>query len=260
MSTRSSYAQGTPDWVDLQTPDQSGAKEFYTALFGWVYDDRPMLEDAIYSIATLHGELVAAIAPLPTGSWPADTPARWNTFLAVDDVDTVVAKVEPAGGRLILPAFDVGDAGRMAVLADPTGAEVSLWQARTHLGATLVNETGALIWNELITDKPDTALAFYRDVVGIGSTKMPMPDGDYTVLQVDSDGVGGCLPPPRPDVLNHWHVYFCTEDTDATVDTAIAAGGALMADPFDMKTVGRMAVLADPQGAVFSVMQPEPPA
>lgn len=257
MSTRSNYPEGTPSWVDLQTSDQSGAKEFYTALFGWSYDDRPMLEDAVYSIATLRGEQVAAVAPLPAGAPPADTPPTWNTFLAVDDADASAAKVEPAGGQLVLPAFDVGDAGRMAFVADPTGAQVGLWQARTHIGATLVNEPGALIWNELITDDAPTALDFYANVVGLGSAVMPMPDGEYTVLQVHEDGVGGCIAPPRPDVPNHWHVYFCTEDADATVAAAAKEGGALMADPFDMATVGRMAVLADPQGAVFSVMQPE---
>lgn len=258
MSTRSSYVEGTPAWVDLQTSDQPAAKDFYAALFGWSYDDRPMLDDAVYSIATLRGERVAAIAPLPAGSSPSETPSRWNTFLAVADADASAAKVEPAGGRLLLPAFDVGKAGRMALVADPTGAEVGLWQAREHVGATLVNETGTLIWDELITDQPSTALPFYAAVVGLGSATMPMPDGDYTVLQVQGDGVGGCAPPPRPDVPNHWHVYFCTDDTDATVAKAAAEGGALMAEPFDMKTVGRMAVLTDPQGAVFSVMQPEP--
>ncbi|WP_430334583.1 VOC family protein [Rhodococcus sp. ACT016] len=256
MSRHSSYVQGTPSWVDLQTPDQAAAKDFYTTLFGWSYDDQPMMEGLVYSIARVRGEQVAAIAPEPAGSSPAV--ARWNTFLAVDDVDASAAEVEPAGGNLVLPAFDVGQAGRMAVVADPTGAEVVLWQARDHIGATLVNETGTLIWNELVTDRPDSALAFYRTVVGLGSAAMPIPgSGDYTVLQVNGDGVGGCVPPPRPDVPNHWHVYFCVENVDATVAQAVEAGGALMADPFDMPSVGRMAVLADPQGAVFSVMQPE---
>lgn len=258
MSRRSSYAEGTPNWVDLQTPDQPAAKDFYTALFGWSYDDQPMLEGAIYSMATLHGERVTAIAPQPVGSSPADTPAQWNTFLAVDDVDASAAKVEPAGGDLILPAFSVSDAGRMAFLTDPTGAEVGLWQAGAHVGATLVNETGTLIWNELITDDPERALNFYRSVVGLGSATLPIPEtGDYTVLQVHDDGVGGCIRPPRPEVPNHWHVYFGVDDADATVAKAVEEGGALMADPFDMPTVGRMAVLSDPQGAVFSIMQPE---
>lgn len=259
MSERSSYVEGTPNWVELQTPNQPAAKDFYSSLFGWSYEDRPMLEDAIYSLATLRGARVAGIAPQPVGTSPADTPALWNTFLAVDDVDASAAAVEPAGGDLVLPAFDVGDTGRMALITDPTGAEVGLWQARTHIGATLVNETGTLAWNELVTDDPERALDFYRSVVGLGSTTMPIPDSDdYTVLQVGGDGVGGCVRPPRPEVPNHWHVYFAVEDTDATVARAVDRGGALMADPFELRTVGRMAVLSDPQDAVFSVIAPEP--
>ncbi|GAB2632516.1 VOC family protein [Prescottella soli] len=257
MSRHSSYTEGTPNWVDLQTPNQAAAKAFYTTLFGWSYDEQPMMEDEVYSVATLRGERVAGIAPMPHGS-PADATARWNTFLAVDDVDAAAAKVEPAGGHLVLPPFDVVEAGRMALVADPTGAEVALWQARIHIGATLVNETGTLIWNELVTDRPDSALAFYQAVVGLGSAAMPIPgSGDYTVLQVGGDGVGGCIPPPRPDVPNHWQAYFCVENTDATVAQAVEAGGTVVAAPFDMTSVGRMAVLSDPQGAVFSVMQPE---
>ncbi|RVW02615.1 VOC family protein [Rhodococcus spongiicola] len=257
MSERSSYTVGTPSWVDLQTPDQLGAKDFYADVFGWSYHDLSNPDGSVYSIAMLRGERVAAIAPLPPGSSPVDTPPTWNTFITVDDVDAATARVAPAGGKLILQAFDVGDAGRMAFVADPTGAEVGLWQAREHVGATLVNETGTLIWNELVTDRPETALAFYESVVGLGSAPMPGP-GHYTVLQVNGDGVGGCAKPPRPEVPNHWHVYFSVDETDAAVENIIAKGGALMADPYDLPRLGRMAVLSDPQGAVFSVMQSEP--
>ncbi|RVW01900.1 VOC family protein [Rhodococcus xishaensis] len=257
MSERSSYPAGTPSWVDLQTSDQLGAKDFYADVFGWSYDDLTNPDGSVYSIAMLHGERVAAIAPLPAGSSPVDTPATWNTFITVDDVDAAAARVAPAGGKLILQAFDIGDAGRMAFLADPTGAEVGLWQAREHVGATLVNETGTLIWNELITDHPETALPFYQAVVGLGSAPMP-GRSRYTVLQVNGDGVGGCTTPPRPEVPNHWHVYFSVDETDATVANVVDKGGALMADPYDLPMLGRMAVLSDPQGAVFSVMQSEP--
>lgn len=259
MSERTSYVEGTPNWVDLQTPDQSAAKDFYTALFGWSYDERRTLDDTVYSVALLRDLRVAGIGPLPSGSSLAGTPARWNTFLSVDDIDTATAKVEPSGGHLDLPAFDVAHVGRMATLTDPTGAEVHLWQSHEHIGAALVNEAGTLVWNELITDRPDAALDFYRSVVGLDSVAMPIPGGDdYTVLQVRGDGVGGCIRPPAPDVPNHWHVYFCTDDADATVTKATAEGGALMADPFELPTVGRMAVLEDPQGAVFSILEPEP--
>ena len=259
MAKRTEYAQGTPNWVDLQTTDQSAAKEFYASLFGWSYDDAPMPGDGgVYSMATLNGEVVAAIAPMPAGA-PEGMAPMWNTYIAVDDVDAAVDKVGPAGGQVLIPAFDIGDAGRMAFVADPTGAPVALWQANQHIGATLVNEPGALMWDELITDNADAALAFYEAVVGLTYSTVEMAPGqNYTVLKAGGNDVGGCMAPPMPDVRNHWHVYFAVEDADATAAKAAAKGGQVVVEPFDIPSVGRSAVLTDPQGAMFSVLKQAP--
>jgi predicted enzyme related to lactoylglutathione lyase len=145
----------------------------------------------------------------------------------------------------------------MAFIADPTGAVVGLWQAKQHIGATLVNEPGAMIWNELITDKPDSALAFYEAVLGVTNASVEMGPGEtYHLLKVGGEDVGGCMEPPMAEVPNHWHVYFAVQDADATADQATAQGGQVMVEPFDIPSVGRSAVLADPQGAAFSVMTP----
>ncbi|SGA71205.1 VOC family protein [Mycobacterium tuberculosis] len=259
MPKRSEYRQGTPNWVDLQTTDQSAAKKFYTSLFGWGYDDNPVPGGGgVYSMATLNGEAVAAIAPMPPGA-PEGMPPIWNTYIAVDDVDAVVDKVVPGGGQVMMPAFDIGDAGRMSFITDPTGAAVGLWQANRHIGATLVNETGTLIWNELLTDKPDLALASYEAVVGLTHSSMEIAAGqNYRVLKAGDAEVGGCMEPPMPGVPNHWHVYFAVDDADATAAKAAAAGGQVIAEPADIPSVGRFAVLSDPQGAIFSVLKPAP--
>jgi predicted enzyme related to lactoylglutathione lyase len=258
MPKKTEYAQGTPCWVDLQTTDPSAAKEFYASLFGWSYDDQPMPHGGVYSMAMVNGETVAAIAPMAPGA-PDGMPPAWSTYLAVDDVDATVEKVAPAGGQVLVTPTDIGDAGRMAFVADPTGAVAGLWQANRHIGATLVSEPGAMIWNELITDKPDTALAFYEAVLGMTHTDVEMGPGQtYHMLKVGSTDVGGCMEPPMPDVPNHWHVYFAVEDADATATKAAAQGGQVAVDPFDIPSVGRSAVLADPQGAVFSVLTPAP--
>ncbi|KZS70362.1 hypothetical protein A4G29_17115 [Mycobacterium kansasii] len=259
MPNRTEYTQGTPNWVDLQTTDQPAAKQFYSSLFGWSYDDNPMPGGAgVYSMATLNGETVAAIAPMPPGA-PEGRPPMWNTYIAADDVDAAVGKVASAGGQVLMPAFDVGDAGRMAFVADPTGAVVGLWQANRHIGATLVNEPGAVMWNELITDKPDSALAFYQAVLGLTHTTMEMAPGQhYRVLKAGGADVGGCMEPPMPGIPNHWLVYFLVDDADATAAKASAEGGQVIAEPFDIPSVGRSAVLSDPQGAVFSVLKPAP--
>ena len=161
MPKRTEYAQGTPDWVELQTTDPSAAKKFYASLFGWSYQDKPMPQAGVYSMAMLNGDTVAAVAAMPPGA-PDGVPPMWNTYLAVDDVDAAAEKAGRAGGQLLMPPTDIGEAGRMAFVADPTGAVVGLWQANKHIGATVVGDTGAVVWNELVTDKPESALPFYQ--------------------------------------------------------------------------------------------------
>ena len=258
MPTRDSYAQGTPNWVDLQTTDQAAAKAFYTGVFGWSYDDQPMEGDAVYSIARIGGESVAAIAAQSPELAAAGAPPMWNTYLAVDSADEASAKVGPAGGTVAMEAFDVMDAGRMAFVLDPSGAAVALWQAGQHIGATLVNEPGTVIWNELITDNP-TAVPFYEQVLGVTTATMEMGGNKYTMFQVAGKEVGGTTPPQMEGVPNHWHVYFAVADADAAAAKITELGGSVMVAPFDTP-IGKMAVVTDPQGAVFSLFQASAPA
>jgi uncharacterized protein len=256
MPTRTSYAQGTPNWVDLQTSDQDAAKAFYSGLFGWTYDDQPMPQGPVYSMAMLGGHPVAAIAPQSPELAAAGAPPMWNTYLAVDSVDEAAGKVEAAGGKVGMAPFDVMDAGRMAFVLDPSGAAVALWQANQHIGATLVNEPGTVTWNELITTDPGV-VSFYADVVGLTTSTMDMGAGAYTLFEVGGQMVGGTVAPQMPGVPNHWHVYFAVADADAAAAQAAATGGAVIVAPFDTP-VGRIAVLSDPQGAVFSILKAAP--
>jgi predicted enzyme related to lactoylglutathione lyase len=259
MATRTSYLQGTPNWVDLQTNDQDGAKAFYGNLFGWSYDDQPMPQGPAYSLAKLGDGTVAAIAPQSPDMQAAGVPPAWNTYLAVDSADDAAARVEPAGGTVTMQPFDVMDAGRMTFVLDPTGVAVGLWQAGQHIGATVVNEPGTVIWNELVTDDQAAALPFYEAVVGLTTTRMDMPGGGpYTVFEAGDQQVGGSMSPPTSDVPNHWQVYFAVTDADASARTAGGLGGSVVMAPFDT-SVGRMAVLRDPQGGTFSIIQPAPP-
>lgn len=258
MPHRTTYAQGTPNWVDLQTTDTEAAKTFYGGLFGWAYDDQPMPQGGAYSMATLRGEHVAAIASQSPQMRAAGMPPAWNTYLTVDSVDQVADQVEAAGGQLAMAPFDVMDAGRMAFIIDPSGAAVALWQPNKHIGATLVNEPGAFIWNELITDDPKAA-EFYTRLLGLTTSTMDMGTGEYTLFHVGGDMVGGATPPPMPGVPNHWHVYFAVADADASAAKIKQLGGSVVVEPFDTP-IGKMAVAADPQGAVFSLYQPQMPA
>jgi predicted enzyme related to lactoylglutathione lyase len=254
MPARESYAQGTPNWVDLQTTDQAAAKAFYGDVFGWSYDDQPMDGGAVYSIAKIGGADVAAITAQSPELADAGAPPMWNTYLAVDSADETAAKVGPAGGTVAMEPFDVMDAGRMAFVLDPSGAAVALWQAGQHIGSRLVNEPGTVIWNELITDNP-AAVSFYEQVLGVTTATAEMGADKYTMFQVGGKEVGGTMPPQMAGVPNHWHVYFAVTDADATAAKIKSLGGSVMVEPFDTP-IGKMAVVTDPQGAVFSLFQP----
>ena len=186
----------------------------------------------------------------------AGAPPMWNTYLAVDSVDEATAKVEAAGGKVAMAPFDVMDAGRMAFVIDPAGAAVALWQANQHIGATLVNEPGAITWNELVTDDPGVVM-FYQRVVGLSTSKVDMGGGEYTMFEASGQQVGGSMAPQMPGVPNHWHVYFAVADADAAAAKVTELGGSILVAPFDMP-VGRMAVVSDPQGTVFSIIQLAP--
>ena len=253
MPVRTSYLQGTPNWVDLQTTDQAAAKAFYADLFGWTYDDQPMPDGPTYSMAKLGEDHVAAIAPQSPELAAAGAPAMWNTYIAVDSVDDAVAKVEAAGGQVAMAPFDVMDAGRMAFVLDPGGAGVALWQAGAHLGASRVNEPGAITWNELVTTD-SSAAAFYEQVLGLTTSVMDMGTGEYTLFLAGGEQVGGTVAPQMPGVPNHWHVYFAVADADAAAAKVAELGGSILVEPFD-SPAGRMAVVTDAQGAAFSIIQ-----
>lgn len=258
MSQRTSYTQGTPNWVDLQTTDPDAAKSFYGQLFGWRYNDMPTPQGPVYSMAMKDDGVVAAIAPQAPDMVTEGVPPMWNTYLAVHDVDAAAAQVEPAGGKLLMAPFDVLQAGRMAIVMDPTGAAIALWQANEHIGATRVNEPGAVIWNQLLTDDKDAAIAFYQRVVGLTAGVMDFGEATYTTFSSEAVPVCGVAAPP-PGVPNHWHVYFAVEDVSDAARRASELGGTVLHGPMDTP-IGVKATLRDPQGGAFSVFAPNPAA
>jgi len=250
MPERSQYEPGTPSWVDLQTSDQAGAKSFYTELFGWDYDDAPMGDGAVYSMARKNGKDVAAIAPLPMPG----VPPHWNTYVTVADVDATAAQVPGAGGSTMGDPFDVMDAGRMAIASDPTGAMFCIWQPKNHIGAYLVNEPGSYSWAELMTPDVDAALAFYGKIFGWKGSNVDMPGMEYTEIKLNDRSIGGAMKPPMAGMPAAWGVYFAVDDADKAAATTTARGGSVMQPPTDIPP-GRFAVLVDPAGAFFNVIK-----
>jgi len=261
MEMTGPYPHGTPSWVDLTTTDVAAASAFYAALFGWEIDDGGG-ELGGYTMCRLRGRDVAALSPMPAEQQAAGLPSTWNTYITVDDTDAAVARVGPAGGRVLSAPVDVMDLGRMAVIAEPSGAVVCLWQAGTHPGCGIVNEPGTLVWNELTTRAVDTAEAFYGAVLGwrfADSTELDT-GGTYHVAQRPGDhaGVAGIMPMVGdrwpPGLPPQWVVYFAVDDADASAARAAEVGGTVHVPPTDI-AVGRFSVIADPTGAVFSVIR-----
>jgi uncharacterized protein len=254
------YIQGTPCWVDLMADDRQAAVDFYTDLFGWTAQVGAP-ETGGYTMCLLGGRPVAGIGQaMAMGDQPAP-PTAWTTYLASDDADATAAQIAAAGGQVLMPPMDVLTVGRMFLAADPTGAVFGVWQAGDFFGAQTVNEPGTLCWNEANSRDAETAGRFYTAAFGMGVEPMAGMD-DYSGLHVDGRVVAGLhrMGDESPaDFPPHWMTYFAVDDTDSTVDAHVKAGGNVLMAPFDL-AAGRMAVLADPQGGTFSVIQMAEPA
>jgi uncharacterized protein len=255
MSERDGYEPGVPCWVDHSSNDPTPAAAFYSGLFGWdATDMMPPEAPGSYFICTQDGRRVAAVGSQDD----AAAPAAWNTYVAVESVDAAVARVTAAGGTAFGEPFDVFDAGRMAIVADPAGAQLCLWQARENRGAQLVNEPVSLAWNEVVTPDAEGTKAFFAAALGWQATIMDEASG-YTlwhpagVEPSPANSIAGMLPVAdgRPP---HWATYFAVADGDATAARAGELGGAVSVAPFD-SSVGRVAVLADPLGVGFGVIE-----
>jgi uncharacterized protein len=243
---------GVPNWVDLGTADLEDAKRFYTTLFGWTAhvsgDDY-----GGYTIFALDGRPVAGAGPL----FGEGQPTAWSTYIATADSDTIAARVDAAGGKILVAPFDVGDQGRMAAFLDQAGAPFSVWQPGTMPGAEIFDVPGAVTWNELVTRDVEGSAAFYGAVFGWTVRGGAAGSSQYVIFEHDGTPVVGLQPmtgPDWPDDLSpHWMVYFAVADCDATVEHAYALGGQVVRPPTTIET-GRFAVLEDPEGATFSVL------
>jgi predicted enzyme related to lactoylglutathione lyase len=259
MAVRTSYAPGTPCWADVSSPDIDSAVTFYGGLFGWGEFRVPDPEAHGYTMFQQGEHAVAAVMTTQEGG----PPPMWSTYFSTEDVDASVAKIRGAGGVVLMEPFDVMEAGRMAVAQDPTGAVFHVWQPKQSGGATLVNEPVSMTWNELTTRDVPAANAFYSEIFGWESEAMPMPGApvDYHLQKVDGDMVAGIMEMPAElgDAPPNWMVYFAVEDTDSAIARSEELGGSLLNGPMDTP-YGPMAVLADPAGAVFSVIKLTQPA
>jgi predicted enzyme related to lactoylglutathione lyase len=242
---------GRATWIDLGSPDPAASAAFYSGLFGWQVLDLGA-EAGHYHMAQVDGRFVAGI-----GQQQNPGPPYWTTYFAVESADDAAAKITAAGGTLIVPPMDVMDSGRMAVAFDPTGAAFSVWQPLNHKGIGVHSVLGTRCWSELMTRDVARASKFYAAVFGWEVEHVT--EMHYTMFKIGEEQIGGMLTIDEnfpADMPAAWAVYFYTEDIEGTVAKAGALGASVMMPPTPIEGVGRFAVLADPQGAVFNLLEP----
>jgi uncharacterized protein len=277
MPERDGYIAGVPCWADSTQPDPDAVANFYAGLFGWELEDvMPEGSEAKYLSGRIRGKDVAALSSQQEGD---PGPPRWNTYVWVEEADQTAGKVRDAGGTVLAEPFDVMEAGRMAVFADPEGAVFSAWQANRHKGSQVVNEHGSVNFNNLNTRDLGQAKEFYGAVfgwevldLGGGGRMFTLPGyGDHLEelnpgMREGMKEMGGpdgfedvvagivVLGNDQPDTPAHWSVTFAVDDADATAAKAKELGGTVILEPMDAPWV-RMSVIADPAGATFLANQ-----
>ena len=274
VQEREGFPPGVPCWIDTQQPDRDAALRFYGAVFGWSFENHLQRGDRAYDLATLDGHVVAAI-----GSGPSDTTATWTTYIGVDDVEAAVANVEAAGGTVVAPPLRAGSAGRLALVTDPTGANLALWEPGRRKGVERVNEPGSWNWSLLSTPDPAGAAAFYAEVFG-WETELDAPGPKLVRLPGYADFLeqfdpelrarhaAGGVPEGFSDAVAwilpsrgaaFWAVTFSVADADAAAQAAEQEGGRVVSGPTDTEWT-REVVLADPAGATFTASAFRPPS
>lgn len=251
MPHRDHAPDGMPCWADLWTSDVQGSRAFYADVFGWEAGE-PSPEFGGYFMFARDGQPVAG-AMGDMGDAPADN--RWKLFLASPDIDATMRAADAAGAQVVVPPVAVADLGVQAVLVDPTGARVGVWQPGSFPGFTVVGEPGAPSWFELHTRQHAQALDFYRSVFGWAPDLVADTDEFRYATVSHADGgeqagimdASGFLPEGDP---GYWTIYWEVPDVAAALARVSAGGGTTVAGPEDTP-YGVVATAADTAGATF---------
>ncbi|MEV0412531.1 VOC family protein [Streptomyces sp. NPDC050448] len=256
------FRTGSPNWLDLGSPDTDGAAAFYSSVFGWSFTALGP-EAGGYGFFQVDGKTVAALGPLTEEG--ANT--AWMVHFMSPDIQATVKAVQSGGGKIRMEPMDVMGEGWLAQATDPQGAEFAVWQPGKTAGLGLTSAENSLVWAELHVPDPTAAVTFYNGVFGWRSQEMEAPGMTYRVLSIKDgdqqqasfggiapmgDGAGSGVEKPR------WVPYFNVPDVDATVSAVSGNGGSVLMPAADVPDVGRIAWVADPYGAVFALLKPNP--
>jgi len=250
VGARTSYSPGTFCWTDLATPDPESAKRFYGGVLDWEFEHMDSGEAPDYIVARRAGARVAALHEA------VDQPPHWNNYVTVEDPDGVARRAEALGGKVFAGPFDVLQAGRMAAISDPQGAMVIAWKPAGLVGAEVVNEPGAMVWNDLLTSDVEAARAFYAPLFGWEIDPVPDSGGRYWVITGPEGSNGGMMPLPAAGMPPFWQPYFAVESLEAAQAKVRDLGGRVLMEPVPVPS-GAFVPVLDPQGAAFSLLAGE---
>jgi predicted enzyme related to lactoylglutathione lyase len=256
MASIERYRHGQFSWIDIMTPDLRASRNFYSELFDWDMVDKPLDGGSLYVEFQFGGRAVAGMGEMPSDRRSSGMPAVWSSYINVEDVDATADEAEFLGATLEMPPMQVMNEGRMAILVDPVGARVSLWQPIEHLGAELVNRPTSLCWNELVTPNTEDSLRFYGDLFDWEFRRSDEDDSAYYEILNRGRANGGVIEMTEEwgSIAPHWMPYVSVFDCDESLEKAIKLGANVEMDPVDIAP-GRFAVVVDPQGAAITVMK-----
>jgi predicted enzyme related to lactoylglutathione lyase len=236
-------------WHEQVSPEPKQAQDFYTQLFGWsteVFKAGEVDYTMISSRGQNHGGFGKAMEGAP--------PPHWLSHIRVENLEETIEKAKTAGGKLAAGPFEMSEVGRIAILTDPQGAFFSAYQPENEGPVP----EGVFVWDELGTTDVDGAQRFYGEVFGWTTSDMGPEYGGYSIFQRGETRVGGLMTLPDDSMPAHWQPYVAVDDADRTTAKAKELGGSALMEPMDVPNVGRIAVVRDPQGAVFGIIKPEP--
>src|SRR5438132_5105594 len=236
-------------WHEQVSSDPKQAQDFYTQLFGWGTEEFTPGE-ADYTMISSGGESHGGFSKAMEGA----PPPYWLSHVRVENLDETIEKAKGAGGKLAAGPFEMGEVGRIGIIADPQGAYISAYQPEGEGPAS----EGVFVWDELATTDVDGAQRFYEQVFGWTTSDMGPDYGGYRIFNVGDTGIAGLMQLPDDSIPPHWQPYVAVEDPDATTAKAKELGGSALMEPMDVPKVGRLAVLRDPQGATFGIIRPDP--
>jgi predicted enzyme related to lactoylglutathione lyase len=259
MSVVEKHAPGSFCWIELGTTDAKAAKAFYGGLFGWQPNDMPLGDGQFYTMLQIDGKELGALYELDKNMRDAGVRPHWMQYITVASANETAARVKTLGGTVVKEPFDVFDAGRMAVIQDPTRAVFAIWQPNRSIGAGITAVPGTLCWSELITSDKSAAIEFYTKLFGWSTKTNPADPNQYTEISNQGRPTGGMMqmsPEWGSDAPAHWMAYFLVADCDVTAAKIKELGGSVKTPAMDIPNVGRFAVVTDPQEAVFAIFQP----